>query len=188
MFGVYFYPFAIPALFGMPTDELSNEIPDLATFLGSTGNELEEKMMTSGNNSERVGIITRFLEERLQASDQRDRQIHRVIHSIIHTASTVNVDLLAGECALSRRQFERKFKWFAGFSPKMYERIVRFQSAAGEYKNQNKSLTQIALENGYYDHSHFTNDFKKFSGHSPKDYFSGKAAGHEWRDGDTVMS
>ena len=37
IFGVYFYPYAIPALFAMPTDELSNEIPDLGTFLGTAG-------------------------------------------------------------------------------------------------------------------------------------------------------
>ena len=188
IFGAYFYPFAIPALFAMPTDELSNEIPDLTTFLGIEGKELEEKMMTSRDNAERVSIITKFLERKVRAREKRDKTIHQVIHSIIHTTGKVNIDHLAQECCLSRRQFERKFKWFAGFSPKMYERIVRFQSAADEYKNQNKSLTQIALENGYYDHSHFANDFKKFSGHNPKDYFSGNAAGHEWRDGQIGMS
>ncbi len=188
IFGVYFYPFAIPALFAIPTDELSNEIPDLATFLGVVGKELEEKMMTSRNNTERARIISKFLEERVGAIEKKDRQIHQVIHSIIHNPGRLNIDLLAIKCSLSRRQFERKFKRFAGFSPKMYERIVRFQNAADEYKNHNKSLTQIALENGYYDHSHFTNDFKKFSGHDPKDYFSGKAVGHEWRDGEIGMS
>lgn len=144
--------------------------------------------MTSGSNVERIGIITNFLEDRVKASVKMDKQIHQVIHLILHTSGKVNIDLLAEECSLSRRQFERRFKWFAGFSPKMYERIVRFQNAADEYKNQNKSLTQIALENGYYDHSHFANDFKKFSGHNPKDYFSGRAVGHEWRDGGTNMS
>ena len=188
IFGVYFYPFAIPALFVMPTDELSNEMPDLATFLGAQGRVLEEKMMTSGNHTERVSIISKFLEERVVRIGNGDNQMHQVIHSIIHTTGKINIDFLAEECSLSRRQFERRFKMLAGFSPKMYERIVRFQNAADEYKNQNKSLTQIALENGYYDHAHFANDFKKFSGHNPKDYFSGKEVGHEWRDGGICMS
>lgn len=188
IFGVYLYPFAVPAMFGMPTDELSNEMPDLATFFGTSGKDLEEKMMISGNNDERVRIISRFLEERMRSRDKKDKPIHQVIRSIIHTTGKFDIDLLAEQCCLSRRQFERKFKWLAGFSPKMYERIVRFQNAADEYKNHNKSLTQIALENGYYDHSHFANDFKKFSGHKPKDYFSGKVSGHEWRDGQMGMS
>lgn len=183
IFGVYFYPFAIPALFGMPTNELSDEMPDLTTFLGAQGKILEERMMTSGSNAERIGIISKFLEERVLRIERADSQMHQVIHSIIHTPGKINIDRVADECALSRRQFERRFKMLAGFSPKMYERIIRFQNAADEYKNQNKSLTRIALENGYYDHSHFTNDFKKFSGHNPKDYFSGKEVGHEWRDG-----
>ena len=188
IFGVYFYPFAIPTLFATPTCELSNEMPDLGTFLGADGKVLEEKMMLSRNNTERVGIISNFLEERVIRSEKEDSQIIQVIHSIIHATSKINIDFLAEECALSRRQFERRFKMLAGFSPKMYERIVRFQNAADEYKNQHKSLTQIALENGYYDHAHFANDFKKFSGHRPKDYFSGKEVGHEWRDAGVSMS
>ena len=188
IFGVYFYPFAIPALFAIPTDELSNEMPDLATFLGNEGKILEEKMMTSRNNTERVKVISKFLEDRVKRSDREDKHMHQVIHSVIHATGKMNVDFLANECALSRRQFERRFKMLAGFSPKRYERIVRFQNAADEYTNRNKSLTQIALENGYYDHAHFTNDFKKFSGHNPKDYFSGKVLGHEWREGDIGLS
>lgn len=43
-----------------------------------------------------------------------------------------------------------------------------------------KSLTDIAYDCGYYDQSHFINDFKEFSGYSPKVYFSGNAEGSEY--------
>lgn len=45
IFGVYLYPFAIPALFGIPSTEISNEMPDLVTFLGKPGAELEESTL-----------------------------------------------------------------------------------------------------------------------------------------------
>jgi AraC-like DNA-binding protein len=32
------------------------------------------------------------------------------------------------------------------------------------------SLTELALEAGYYDQSHFTNDFKEITGLSPKQF------------------
>ena len=60
-----------------------------------------------------------------------------------------------------------------GFPPKLYSRITRFQAALGEY-GSGKSLTDIAYDCGYYDQSHFINDFREFSGYNPKVYFSGQ--------------
>nr|MBI1230220.1 helix-turn-helix domain-containing protein [Cytophagales bacterium] len=180
--GVYFYPFAIPALFDLPADELANQMPDLYTFLGTAGKELEDKMMTARNNADRITIITAFLEKKLKKVEERDEALHQFIRSIIHSAGQTKFNAVADEFCLSRRQFERRFKVLAGFSPKMYERIIRFQLAADQYNKQTKSLTQIALDLGYYDQSHFSNDFKKFSGYNPKNYFSGQEVGYEWRD------
>lgn len=45
IFGMYLYPFAIPALFGIPATELSNQMPDLTAFFGRAGTELEERVM-----------------------------------------------------------------------------------------------------------------------------------------------
>ncbi|TXJ23716.1 MAG: AraC family transcriptional regulator [Chitinophagaceae bacterium] len=83
---------------------------------------------------------------------------------------------------LSTRQFERNFKEFAGFSPKLYSRIIRFQSAIEQYGQTGKSLTEIAYDCGYYDQSHFIHDFKEFSGLHPRHYFGGKAEGTSWKD------
>ncbi len=80
------------------------------------------------------------------------------------------------------RQFERKFKQFSGFSPKLFSRIIRFQSAIKKYDDKKMPLTEIAYECGYYDQSHFIHDFKEFSGYSPMQYFSGKAEGVEYKE------
>ncbi|TRX59205.1 AraC family transcriptional regulator [Fulvivirga sp. M361] len=188
IFGIYFYPYAVPALFDIPANELSNEMPDLHAFLGVEGKDLEDQMITSQNNADRISIISAFLERRVKQIEKRDAGMHHLICSIIHNGCKTNIELTAKEFSLSRRQFERRFKMLAGFSPKMYERIIRFQNAADEYNKQQKSLTQIALEFGYYDHSHFTNEFKKFSGYNPKGYFSGNEVGYEWRNADAEMS
>jgi len=105
-----------------------------------------------------------------------------VISDIIHSRSLMPVDELAKRSFLSTRQFERNFKNFSGFSPKLYSRIIRFQSATQQYGTCYNTLTDIAYDCGYYDQSHFIHDFKQFSGYHPKQYFSGKAEGVEWRE------
>jgi AraC-like DNA-binding protein len=56
-----------------------------------------------------------------------------------------------------------------GISPKEYINFVRYQFALQQIKQNNsqKSLLDIAIETGFYDHSHLTNEIKKYSGLLP---------------------
>jgi transcriptional regulator GlxA family with amidase domain len=94
----------------------------------------------------------------------------------------VNIFNFADNYCLSLRQFQRRFKELSGFPPKLYARIIRFGAAMQRYGNNFRSLTDIAYECGYYDQSHFIHDFKEFSGYHPKQYFSGRTEGIEWRE------
>lgn len=182
IFGVYLYPFTLPLLFSMPSDELSNEMPDLPTLMGNEGKILEEQIMLAKTNEKRIEIISAFLEKKINQNYRHEPAVFASIYNIIQTKGFTNVQKLAAESFLSTRQFERKFKAFSGFSPKLYSRIVRFQSALNMYGDSEKSLTEIAYECGYYDQSHFIHDFKEFSGQHPRSFFSGKAEGAEYRD------
>ncbi|GGH40096.1 AraC family transcriptional regulator [Dyadobacter endophyticus] len=182
IFGVYLYPFAIPALFGIPAAELSNQMPDLATFLGNAGIELEERVMLATDHPERVHIVAEFLRKRIRSHEVHEPAVFSVISSVIRSNGLAKIPELAAQSFLSTRQFERKFLAFSGFNPKLFSRIIRFHSALNEYGNKEKSLTEIAYECGYYDQSHFIHDFKAFSGEHPKTYFSGNAEGTGYRD------
>jgi AraC-like DNA-binding protein len=174
IFGVYLYPFAIPALFGIPASELSDSMPDTGTVLGVAGKELEEKIMLAGDNQQRVQIIVSFLRQKLRKQCPDDQPIAAAIKTILARKGQVNVNALASEYCLSTRQFERRFKELSGFSPKLYSRIIRFQSVFHEFKAERSDLAAIASDCGYYDQSHFIHDFKTFSGFNPKEFFSGR--------------
>jgi len=182
IFGVYLYPFAVPALFGIPASELSNQMPDLTTLLGQAGTELEERVMLAGDHPERIQIVSEFLRKRIRSHEVREPAVFSVISSVIRSNGLAKIPDLAAQSFLSTRQFERKFLAFSGFTPKLFSRIIRFHSALNEYGNKEKSLTEIAYECGYYDQSHFIHDFKAFSGDHPKTYFSGNAEGMGYRD------
>jgi AraC-like DNA-binding protein len=101
---------------------------------------------------------------------------------VVHARSLETVEQLSAQFNLSQRQFERKFTEYAGFTPKVYSRIIRFQSALSHYGSDYKSLTDIAYECGYYDQSHFIHEFKEFSGYHPGQYFKGRPEGIEYRE------
>jgi AraC-like DNA-binding protein len=182
MFGAYIYPFAISKFFSMPCAKFSNQLPDLESVLGTEGKELEEKIISADDNFQRANILSDFFEKKLLKQQQYSHAVLSSINYIIKTKGKKNIQELANEFCLSTRQFERRFKEFSGFSPKLFSRITRFQSSLDEYGNKKKSLTDIAYDCGYYDQSHFINDFKEFSGYHPSQYFSGQTEGTAWKD------
>jgi AraC-like DNA-binding protein len=170
IFGVHFFPFALPALFSMPASELTNQMVDLNVLFGNAGAELQEQVFLTATMQERVAIISRFLESKFDLNLENDRHIIAALHTINTYNGAVNAVHLAKQACLSQRQFERKFKELSGFTPKSYAKIVRFEFALNCFLHNPQSFTDLALSCGYYDQAHFNHDFKTLSGYTPKEY------------------
>jgi AraC-like DNA-binding protein len=85
----------------------------------------------------------------------------------------VNLKDLLYRSGYSERHLERKFTAVAGFTPKQFARILRYQSTKRKYVTGNyKTLSELAQDSGYFDQSHFIREFKEFSGFDPKRYFN----------------
>lgn len=182
IFGAYLYPTALPQLFGLSSSSFSNQMPSLTDVMGAEGAFLEEQIMTASSHQQRVQLMSAFLGKLLNKRKQEETAAHVAVKHIIQVNGQVNVSALASQICLSTRQFERKFKEFSGFSPKIFTRIIRFQRALSEYGNKQMSMTEIAYQCGYYDQSHFIHEFREFSGYHPRQYFSGRPEGIEYRE------
>lgn len=182
IFGAYLYPFAIPLLFNIPAHELTGEMPDLVTLLGNEGRMLQDTILQAPGNHQRSIILGNYLEKKLQNRFSEHDAVFSAIRHVIQAEEISNIPALSGMFCMSERTLERKFKDFAGLSPKLLFRLSRFKSTLNDYGNQTRSLTDIAHACGYYDQSHFISEFKSFSGYHPRQYFHGRPEGVEWRD------
>ncbi|MEO5980124.1 MAG: helix-turn-helix domain-containing protein [Chryseolinea sp.] len=96
----------------------------------------------------------------------------KLVRLVLQSDGEINLPELRRVSGLSIRQFERRFKAIAGFSPMHYARIIRFQSSKRKYVSQElHTLTELAHHCNYTDQSHFSRDFKEFSGMTTKSYF-----------------
>ncbi|MEJ7644583.1 MAG: AraC family transcriptional regulator [Chryseolinea sp.] len=181
LFGVYLYPYTLKILFNLPANDVSNEMVKSETLWGIKGKILEEQIMLAKTAEQRVQIVSNFFLERVRAIQRHDQTFMLQIKSVVDNNNLLSIASFAHDCNLSRRQFERKFNDFSGLSPKDFFSIVRFKNVLREIDQIRKPLAQIAIDNGYYDQSHLTNEFKKFSGYSPREYFTNYAGGIEDR-------
>lgn len=170
LIGVSFYSYAIPSVFNIPSSELTKELVSLNTFLGSTGTVLNEKIALANTTEERIGILSDYFISILKKQQLEDRLIIKAIAEIKKSNGIVKVDELASRFCLSQKQFGRRFKEFSGFSPKMYSRIIRFESVINNHSNTT-NLTEMAHAAGYFDQAHFIHEFKSFTGYSPKEFW-----------------
>ncbi len=77
---------------------------------------------------------------------------------------------LARMAGLSERQLERKFRATFQTTPRNYLIKMRVVNACRLLPDIRLSLTEIALEVGFYDHSDFSRQFRRHMGESPTQY------------------
>jgi len=83
------------------------------------------------------------------------------------------VNAFANGLNISRRQFSTNFKKYFGYDPRYYSKIKKFNAFLKRVSdNRNISLSDIAIDCGFYDQSDLSHTIKEISGLTPKDIIS----------------
>jgi AraC-like DNA-binding protein len=180
-FGVRLYPHAVSQILGMPAGEGVNGVTGFSEFFRQPGEDLSDRIYNASNVTERVGLISEFLSTGAWL-DKKVDPVSRFVHQLIASDGQMDISRMWQVSGLSIKQFERRFKAIAGFPPKYFARICRFQGARKRYHaSREESLTGLAYSCNYYDQSHFNREFKEFSGVKPLQYFKRVDYGGETR-------
>jgi len=84
----------------------------------------------------------------------------------------ITLEEAAGEAGLSRYYFIRIFKREMGVSPHVFRTQKRIDEAR-KLILAGMSFSEVALETGFTDQSHLTNQFRLYTGATPRQYLSG---------------
>lgn len=170
--GVYFRAGGARALLPLPADELHNLRVPLRGIYGRATEELRYQLVNAPSHQARFTLLERFLVERMQRSIPLHRSVAYALRSFEDRRDVIVNDLLC-ETGLSRRYFSRVFSEQVGLTPKLFQRVRRFQriielcSTATEIE-----WAQVALNAGYYDQAHFIHDVREFCAVTPSTYRS----------------
>ena len=82
----------------------------------------------------------------------------------------LKINRICQDLHINPSHFSRMFKTYVGMSPKQYLTHVRLNSVKRDLTMTNRSVTDIALDNGFVDVNNFTRVFRNAFGITPSQY------------------
>lgn len=157
----------------LPLLELNNLYIDAEQLFGSSILRLREQLLELDEPEKMFLLVEKFLLDRFVHSQQQQRAMDVAVAHLKQSGQSTSLKQMAEQLGYSHKQFIHIFKQHVGVSPKYYQRIARFNRVLEEVDaRQSVEWTQIAYACDFYDQSHLSNDFKFFSGISPKEYLA----------------
>jgi AraC-like DNA-binding protein len=149
------------------------QVNDLLTKIEQELKQAEFAYQTRVNQllDELLVIIVR--QQSQQQNQRRDfpkafEQLEKMLRDNLDYPWTV--EEMATVVGLGSTAFTEKVKAYSGFSPLNYLINIRIAEAMRQLRQTEKSLTDIALDTGFYSSQHFSTTFKKLTGYTPGHY------------------
>ncbi|MGO9436895.1 MAG: helix-turn-helix domain-containing protein [Terracidiphilus sp.] len=160
-----FGPFAWDAV-----DLFSNRSVGLEDVWGTPARSLRDRLRELPGPESRLRCLESFLVERFaprltRHGPWRSGEIDFAVRAFNRAPGITTVREVAKRTGWSERRFSQVFREEVGLSPKTWCRVRRFQRAVRQlYAGCDVPWAELALDCGFYDQSHFANEFRAFSG------------------------
>lgn len=170
MMGVKFQPGGAFPFFGVPISLLADRCTSLVELWGARASRLYERLVQAPTPDEKFDILLQALNTELRDARAYHPAVSATLQAITRQRRT-NIASVAAQTGLSQKKFIKTFSEHVGFRPKLYQRVARFQRTLERIaRAPDVDWGDIVEMAGYYDQSHFINDFEAFSGLSPGAY------------------
>jgi AraC-like DNA-binding protein len=172
--GVLFRPGGAFRLLRVPAEEFRNSYvpPELA--IGNDG--LREQLIAAGTPSARFHLLEKHLLRRLRRNVSLHGAVSYAVGALEREAS-VSIASVLEKIGLSERRFSRVFSEQVGLTPKVFQRVRRFQKTMNSIgSDEEVDWAATAAANGYYDQAHLINEFRAFSSVTPAEFLASRTA------------
>ena len=158
------------ALFGVSLDALANQVVPLEEVFAD--GDVAERVHEAGDWPARFQLLDDLLLERLADAHRPDPAVFWAWRRLAESHGRLPIAALAAELGWSRKRIVARFRDEVGLPPKTVARLLRFERArALALAADPPDWGRIAVECGYYDQSHLTNEFRAVSGRTPGTFF-----------------
>jgi AraC-like DNA-binding protein len=177
MLGVRFFPHAAGYFLREKVGQFNNTVSDLSDILGPSLKTLHAQLLETADLIKRIELVETYLLQRLSNDRKlnlRIEEIGQILYNINKGYSENSISIIASKHGITSRYLHKLVYEHTGLSPKSFNKISRFQLSLRLIAKNEKSLTSVAYDCGYFDQSHFIRDFKSFTGVTPSAYLDNK--------------
>jgi AraC-like DNA-binding protein len=178
LIGIVFAPGGFGLFAGDAVDLFSNRSVDLEAVWGGCARGLRDRMRELRSPELRLRCLESFLREWIAPrltrhgpwppgpqSRSRSGEVAFALRAFDCGADAATVREVARRIGWSERRFSQIFRESVGLSPVVWRRVQRFQRAVQQlHAGVEVRWAELALDCGFYDQSHFANEFRAFSG------------------------
>ena len=167
---------AISKVLLMNTMAVLSKLPEVGRILRYLHDEiLNQEIGYSTRANQLIDELFIIITRHLTKQNNRARDFPKVFmqleqalrHNLSHQWTVEEMAAIAG---MGTTLFNEKVKNYTGFTPLNYLINIRISEAIKLLKRQDISITDIALDTGFYSSQHFSTTFKKLTGYTPSEF------------------
>lgn len=176
MMGAHFRPGGAWPFFSTPLSEFTDKVVPFDCVVGrAEAVSLRDHLLHLDTYQQKFSLLESFLLAKGGDRLRIDPLLGSALPDLLSRMDRPQLRIkdLAHKVGVSQRHLIQCFEKKIGLKPKQLERVVRFQQAVKFLERKTRDdvdWATVAIDCGYYDQSHFINDFQRFSSYTPSDY------------------
>jgi AraC-like DNA-binding protein len=176
MFIIYFHKGQSYPFLEMPVDTLTDHVVHGQDVLPRDFLFLREELQNIESIKGKFARAEEYFIQFYQSKLILNPCVMFAVKQILSSPHQLTIKALSDKIGYSQKHFIHQFSSHVGLTPKGFLKVMRFQKAIQEIEIQKEAdWNRVAHESGFYDQSHFINEFKLFSGCTPTEYLRMKS-------------
>lgn len=165
--GCEFMPTGFYRLFHQNCETFTDAARPFTSAFPESGEKLLRTLAETPDISGKQALLQSFLMARLPHALPAT-VVDEAVDRIERAHGAITVAEIARQSHLSERQLNRRFLKEVGVGPKHFAKVVQIKQAIFTLQSGNPGeLQELAQQAGYFDQSHFINDFQRLIGTNP---------------------
>jgi AraC-like DNA-binding protein len=169
--GIDFFPQGAYSFFGIPMNETANLLLDADTLFDQWGRQTTEQLRNLETREQKVTSIQDELVKLLRKHQHSNRVVEFCVRALKSADGRLSMQKLQRETGYTRRYLDMLFQQHVGLAPRVMAGIFRFQKFYRKWaQGQSYELVKGEIYTDYYDQAHFSKEFKRLTGYSPRSF------------------